>query len=191
MLMDIIKARHSIRKYTEKQISQEDLEKILEAGNYAPNAGGGQRSMMVAIHNKELAAYVGKLNTAHFDRTHLVGNFVSKEQPSIIDHPTMKNGFYDTPTVVCVFCQDNFLFKTADAFCMMENMILQATELGIASCIISRGYETFDSEEGRKLMHEWGVPEGYACQGFVILGFIDGEQPHSKPRKPGRIKIIE
>lgn len=78
MLMDIIKARHSIRKYTDDQISRDDLEKILEAGNYAP-------------------------------------------------------------TVVCVFCQDNFLFKTADAFCMMENMILQATELGIASCIVSRG----------------------------------------------------
>lgn len=42
MLMDIIKARHSIRKYTDKQISREDLELILEAGNYAPNAGGGQ-----------------------------------------------------------------------------------------------------------------------------------------------------
>lgn len=74
MLMDIIKARHSIRNYTDEQIRRDDLEKILEAGNYAPNAGGGQRSMM-------------------------------------------------------------------------ENMILQATELGIASCIISRGYETFDSEE--------------------------------------------
>jgi nitroreductase len=48
MLMDIIKARHSIRKYTDKQISHKDLELILEAGNYAPNAGGGQRSMMVA-----------------------------------------------------------------------------------------------------------------------------------------------
>lgn len=44
MLMDIIKARHSIRKYTEEQISLDDLKKILEAGNYAPNAGGGQRS---------------------------------------------------------------------------------------------------------------------------------------------------
>ena len=114
MLMDIIKARHSIRKYTSAQISRDDLEKILEAGNFAPNAGGGQRSM-----------------------------------------------------------------------------ILQATELGIASCIISRGYETFDSEEGRRLMNEWGVPEGYACQGFVILGYIDGEQPKSKPRKSGRIKIVE
>lgn len=191
MLMDIIKARHSIRKYTDRQISREDLEKILEAGNYAPNAGGGQRSMMVAIHNKELAAYVGKMNMVHFDRSHLAGNFVSKEQPSVIDNPDIKNGFYDAPTVVCIFCQDNFLFKTADAFCMMENMVLQAAELGIASCMISRGYETFNSEEGRKLMKEWEVPEGYTCQGFVILGIIDGEQPQSKPRKPGRIKIIE
>ena len=74
--MDIIKSRHSIRKYTDRQISREDLEKILEAGSFAPNAGGGQRSMM-------------------------------------------------------------------------ENMLLQATELGIASCIISRGYETFASPEGR------------------------------------------
>lgn len=116
--MDLIKTRHSIRKYTDQQIQRADLEQILEAGNYAPNAGGGQRSMM-------------------------------------------------------------------------ENMVLQATELGIASCIISRGYETFDSEEGQKLMKKWDVPEGYACQGFVILGYIDGEQPQGKPRKPGRIRIVE
>ena len=190
-LMDIIKSRHSIRKYTDRQISRTDLETILEAGNYAPNAGGGQRSMMVAVHNKELATHIGKLNMAKFDRTNLAGSYVSKEQPSTIDDPTIQNGFYGAPTVVCVFCQDNFLFKTADAFCMMENMILQATELGIASCIISRGYETFDSDEGRRLMEKWGVPEGYTCQGFVILGYIDGAQPHSKPRKPGRIKIVE
>ena len=190
-LMDIIKARHSIRKYTDEQISRADLEKILEAGNFAPNAGGGQRSMLVAIHNKKLTTYIGKLNMANFDRTHLAGNFVSKEQPSTIDDPTIRNGFYDAPTVVCVFSQDDFLFNTADAFCMMENMVLQATELGIASCIVSRGYETFDSEEGRKWMREWEVPEGYTCQGFVILGYIDGAQPHTKLRKPGRVKIVD
>ena len=83
------------------------------------------------------------------------------------------------------------MLKTADAFCMMENMILQATELGIASCIVSRGYETFDSEEGRKLMKDWKVPDGYACQGFEVLGYIDGKQPHRKPRKPGRIVVVD
>ena len=88
-------------------------------------------------------------------------------------------------------CQDNFPCRTEDAFCMMENMVLQATELGIASCIISRGAETFCSEEGQRLLKEWEIPANYSCQGFVILGYIEGEQPHRKPRKPGRIKIIE
>lgn len=191
MLMDIIKARHSIRKYTDKQISREDLEVILEAGNYAPNAGGGQRSMMVAVHNAELAAKIGRMNLAKFDRSKLLGGYVSKEQPSSIDDPTIKNGFYDAPTVVAIFCQNGFSFRVADAFCMAENMVLQATELGISSCIISRGEETFVSDAGQQLLSEWDVPENYSAVCFVILGYIDGEQPHTKPRKPNRIKIIE
>lgn len=191
MLIDIIKSRHSIRKYTDKQISRRDLDLILEAGNYAPNAGGGQRSMMVAVRNAELAAKIGRMNLAKFDRSKLIGGYVSKEQPSNIDDPTIKNGFYGAPTVVAIFCQNGFAFRTADAFCMAENMILQATESGISSCIISRGAETFESEEGQALMKEWGVPENYSAVCFVILGYIDGEQPHSKPRKPGRIKVIE
>ena len=190
-LMDIIQARHSIRKYTARQVERRDLETILEAGNFAPNAGGGQRSMMVAVRNSRLAEKLGVMNMAKFDRTHLAGSCVSKEQPSTIDDPTIRNGFYGAPCVICVFCQDDFLFKTADAFCMIENMVLQAAELGIASCIVSRGRETFAAEEGRRLMREWGVPEGYACQGFVILGYIDGEQPGRKPRKSDRIRIIE
>lgn len=42
-----------------------------------------------------------------------------------------------------------------------------------------------------KLLNEWDVPKNYSAVCFVILGYIDGEQPHSKPRKPNRIKIIE
>jgi nitroreductase len=191
MLMDIIKSRHSIRKYTDRQISREDMEKILEAGNFAPNAGGGQRSMMVGVRNKELTTKIGIMNLAKFDRSKLAGSYVSKEQPSSIDDPTMKNGFYGAPSVVAIFGQNNFMFREADAFCCAENMILQATELGIASCIISRGAETFVSPEGQELLKEWEIPENYSAICFVILGYIDGEQPHTKPRKPGRVKIVE
>ncbi|MDE5765520.1 MAG: nitroreductase family protein [Ruminococcus sp.] len=190
-LIDLIKSRHSIRKYTDKQISRENLEIILEAGNYAPNAGGGQRSMMVAVRNAELTAKIGRMNLAEFDRSRLSGSYVSKEQPSCIDNPALKNGFYDAPAVVVIFCQKNFAFRVADAFCMAENMILQATELGISSCIISRGEETFVSDEGQKLLKDWNVPENYSAVCFVILGYIDGEQPNTKPRKADRVKIIE
>lgn len=191
MLMDIIKSRHSIRKYTDIQISRKDLELILEAGNYAPNAGGGQRSMMVGIRNKELTTKIGIMNLEKFDRSKLAGSYVSKEQPSTIDDPTIRNGFYGAPSVVVIFGQNNFMFRIADAFCCAENMVLQATELGIASCIISRGEETFVSPEGQKLLKEWQIPENYSAICFVILGYIDGEQPHTKPRKENRTKIIE
>lgn len=191
MLMDIIKARHYIRKYTDRQISREDLELILEAGNFAPNAGGGQRSMMVAVYNAELTAKIGRMNLARFDRSRLLGGYVSSEQPSTIDDPTIKNGFYGAPTVVAIFGQDGFAFRVADAFCMAENMLLQATELGISSCIISRGEETFISDEGQTLLKEWNIPENYSAVCFVILGYINGEQPHTKPRRPDRIRIIE
>lgn len=191
MLMDLIKARHSIRKYTEQQISRQDMETILEAGNFAPNAGGGQRSMLVGVRNRELTERIGRMNMAKFDRSNLVGSYVSKEQPSVIDDKSIVNGFYGAPAVIAIFGQDNFMFKTADAFCCAENIVLQATELGIASCIISRGAETFVSPEGQALLREWGVPENYTAQCFVILGYLDGAEPQTKPRKPGRVKIVE
>lgn len=191
MLMNLMKARHSIRKYTDRQISRENLELILEAGNYAPNAGGGQRSMMVGVRNKDLTTKIGIMNLAKFDRTRLAGSYVSKEQPSVIDDSTIKNGFYGAPAVIAIFGQNNFMFRVADAFCCAENIVLQATELGISSCIISRGEETFVSDEGKALLREWEIPENYSAICFVILGYIDGEQPQTKPRKPGRVKIIE
>lgn len=191
MLMDIIKARHSIRKYTDKQIFRADMKLILEAANYAPNAGGAQRNMMIGIRDKALTTRLGQMNLAKFDRSALIGSYVSKEQPSTIDDPNIKNGFYGAPSVIAIFGQNNFLFRDADAFCCAENMVLQATELGISSCIISRGAETFSSDEGRALMKEWGVPENYSAVCFVILGYIDGEPPHRKPRRENRIKIIE
>lgn len=90
-ILELMKHRRSIRKYQEKQITRETLEAILEAGLYAPNAGGGQRSKIVGIRNAELAETIGKLNIARFDRSRLAGNYVSKDQPSIIDDPSLQH----------------------------------------------------------------------------------------------------
>ena len=147
--------------------------------------------MMVGIRNKELTTKIGIMNLQKFDRSRLAGSYVSKEQPSTIDDPTIRNGFYGAPSVVVIFGQDNFMFRIADAFCCAENMVLQAAELGISSCIISRGEDTFVSQEGRELLKQWEIPENYSAICFVILGYIDGEQPHRKPRKENRTKIIE
>ena len=190
-LLEQIKARRSIRKYQDKQIPREALEKIMEAGTYASNAGGGQRSMIVGIRNAQLVEKLGRLNMAHFDRSRLIGSYVSKEQPSVIDDPTIKSGFYGAPSLCVVFAQRDFLFGIPDAFCCAETMLMEAFDLGISSCIVSRAEETFDNEIGAALLQEWGVPENYIARCFVTLGYIDGEYPMAKPRTAGRCKIVE
>lgn len=116
-ILDVMKGRRSIRKYQDKQICRDDLEKIIEAGLYAPNAGGGQRARIVAVHNKELAEKIGRLNLARFDRSRLAGGYVSTEQPSVIDNPDIKSGFYGAPTVCIIFGARNFLYSIHDAGC--------------------------------------------------------------------------
>ncbi len=190
-LLEQIKARRSIRRYQQRQIPREALEMIIEAGTYASNAGGGQRSMIVGIRSAELVEKLGRMNMAHFDRGRLIGSYVSGEQPSVIDDPSIKNGFYGAPALCIVFAQKDFLFSIPDAFCCAETMLMEAFDLGISSCIVSRAEETFDSEAGTALLREWGVPENYIARCFVTLGYCDGEYPKAKPRKENRSRIIE
>ncbi|MBQ7154877.1 MAG: nitroreductase family protein [Synergistaceae bacterium] len=189
-IIDVIRTRHSIRKYQAKQIEREDLEKVIEAGLRAPNAGGRQGSIIVGIHDAKLAELVGKLNVAQFDRSALLGNYVSEEQPSIIDDPNIKSGFYGAPCVCAVFGPEDFLYSVPDAFCCAENMILEAHSLGLASCIVARGEETFESPEGQKFLKDWEIPEGYIARCFVLLGYLDGPEPSPKKLHEGRFRIV-
>lgn len=190
-LLELMKYRRSIRKYSDRQVSKEDLQKIIEAGEYAPNAGGGQRSIIVAVRNKQLAEQIGILNLARFDRSRLIGSYVSKEQPSVIDDKSIKNGFYGAPCVCIIFTPKNFLYAVPDAFCCAENMVLEATELGISSCITARAEETFDNDIGREMLTKWGIPEGFVARAFVLLGYCEGEYPKAKPRREGRVVVVD
>ena len=189
-IIDVIRTRHSIRKYQPIQITREELERVVEAGLYAPNAGGRQGSIIIGVHDARTAEQIGKLNIAQFDRSALLGSYVSEEQPSIIDDPTIKSGFYGAPSVCIVFGPEDFLYSVPDAFCCAENMILEAHSLGLASCIIARAEETFTSPEGKIFLNDWGIPEGYIARCFVLLGYLDGKEPMTKPRHEGRSKII-
>lgn len=190
-ILDLMKERRSIRKFQDKQIDRKDLEKIIEAGLYAPNAGGGQRARIVAVHNKELAEKIGRLNLARFDRSRLAGGVVSAEQPSVIDNPDIKSGFYGASTVCVIFGAKNFLYSIPDAFCCAENMVLEAANLGISSCIIARGEETFDNGIGAELLKEWNIPDTDIARCFVILGYCDGDYPKGKQRKADRFLIVD
>lgn len=189
-LLELIRHRRSIRKYTGEQIPREYLEQIIDAGIHAPNAGGGQRSMVVGIRDAVLVEQIGRLNVACMDRSRLAGRYVSAEQPSIIDDPSIMSGFYGAPSVAVIFSQKNFYYAIPDAYCIATNMVLMATELGLGSCIVARGEQTFANAEGERLLREWNIPEDMMPRCFVILGYHRGVYPKPKPRKDGRTLVI-
>lgn len=121
----------------------------------------------------------------------LMGSHVSAEQPSIIDDPTIISGFYGAPTVCIVFAMKNFLYSIPDAFCCAESMVLEATDLGLASCIIARAEATFAGPKGQEYLKRWNIPENYEARCFVLLGYCRGEYPAEKARKDGRCMVVE
>lgn len=189
--LDLMRQRRSIRKYQDKQVPRELLEIVLEAGSCAPNAGGGQRTILCGIQDRALLGELGKWNAACMDRGRLTGSYVSAEQPSLIDDPGIQSGLSGAPTVCVVFAANNFLYSVPDAFCCAENMVLAAAELGLASCVVARAEETFDTPLGQRLIKEWEIPENYTARCFVLLGWCQGPYPKPKPRRAGRIKIID
>ena len=60
--LDTIKTRRSIRKYKSDAIPEEILNKIIEAGSYAPSGMGRQPVIILAVTNKELRDRLSKLN---------------------------------------------------------------------------------------------------------------------------------
>lgn len=139
-LNDTIQNRRTIRKYRDEQITDEHLNLILEAGTFAPSAGNGQRAIIVAVQNKELAKKIGRINVSVMKRPN--AGHVSVDQPSIIDDPTIGNGFYDAPTICVIFNKGQNQYSISDPFCAAENMILEAYDLGVASAIIGRAEMT-------------------------------------------------
>jgi len=159
-----LKERRSIRKYKKEQISDEQLNQILEAGMYAPSGMGAQSAIMVVVQDAELIKRLSRMNAEVMGKT--------DEDP-----------FYGAPTVVIVFADKNIPTYIEDGSLVMGNLMNAAYSVGVDSCWVHRAREMFESEEGQALLKEWGIGSNYVGIGNCILGYRDCEYPEPKPRK--------
>ena len=167
MSIEILKQRRSIRKYETRQVPEDILDQILEAGTYAPTGMNRQSPVMVAVQDPEIIRLMEKEN--------------AKAMGSEDGTP-----FYGAPTVVVVFADTRCRTGFEDACLVMGNLLNAASILGIGSCWIHRAKEVFQTETGKSLMEKWGLDENYVGVGNCILGYPD-EDPAPKPRREGRI----
>ena len=160
-----LKTRRSCRKFDGKQISDEQLNAILEAGEYAPTGMGRQSPIMVVIQDKETISKLSKMNAA------IMGADIG--------------AFYGAPTVIIVLADKNIGTYLYDGSLVMGNLMNAAEAVGVQSCWIHRAKEEFESDEGKALLKQWGIEGDYEGIGHCILGY--GEKVPAKPRKENYI----
>lgn len=146
-----LKTRRSCRKYKPEQIKEEELEKILEAGTYAPTGMGVQCPKIVVVQDQETISYLSSLNAA------VMG---SKGDP-----------FYGAPTVLIVLAERSRPTYVDDGNLVIGNLLNAAHAVGVDSCYIYRAREVFNSKEGKELLEKWGIQGDYEGIGNVILGY--------------------
>jgi len=75
IILDLIKSRQSDRKYSEKPVEKDKLNRILEAGRMAPSACNAQPWKFIVVDNPEL---LGKLAEAASAKLLGMNMFVSQ-----------------------------------------------------------------------------------------------------------------
>ena len=166
--LEDLKARRSIRKFKDEQISEDLLEKVLEIGTYAPTALGAQCPVMVVVQDKDDIALMSRLNSKIMGREGF-------------------DPFYAAPTVIVVCIPKSAHAGVQDGSLVLGNLLNAAHAVGLGACWINRAKEVLEMPEGIELLKKWGLDESYAGVGNCIIGYPDCEMPEPKPRKEGYV----
>lgn len=163
-MFEAIRNRRSIRAYTEEKVSEEEVEKLIDAARWAPSAGNIQPWEFIIIRDRETKR---RLSAAGLHQT-----------------------FIEEAPVVIVVCADQMrsaggygsrgatLYCLQDTAAAIQNLLLAAYALGLGTCWIG----AFLEEEVKKALNIVG---GLRPVAIITVGHA-AEEPEAPWRRPKR-----
>ena len=164
--MKNLMTRRSCRSYLPKQVEEEALQQILQAGLYAPSGMNRQETIIVAITDKKIRDELAKDNAS----------FMGWD----------KDPFYGAPVILVVLAKKDCSTGIYDGSLVMGNLMNAAYSLGLSSCWIHRAKETFEMPKWKEYLKSVGVKGEYEGIGNCIIGY-GNEEKERAPRKENRI----
>ena len=163
--IDMMMKRHSVRKYTDQQPTDEVIETIVRAGQQAPFAG--QLCSVILTRNKKLPWGAPVMFTVCVDmhRMELIME---------------KRGWKTKTSDISIL-----LFGMQDATLMAENMVIAAESLGLGSCFIGAAMYAAD-----QLKKKYKLPERVYPFVHLVMGYPAEERP-PRPRYPLEFTLFE
>ncbi len=194
--MKVIQDRRSIRDYTDEPVSEDDLEKILEAARQAPSGENAQPWRFIIIKDAETRNKLGAIAGGGSGRR-FTAEFVTKKMQerfsSLQDEEKKKAAFEkltsgkvstflaNAPVNIVVCGKKDVWDMPYDTSAAIENMLLMVTGLGLGACwVIAPCIDIRDEERVKALL---GMPEGFKAVSIIAIGHPT--RPHRpRPRLP-------
>jgi nitroreductase len=150
-LVDVVLSRRSIRSYEEREIPEDVLDKILEAGRRAPSADNRQPWRFIVLTDYEVKEELSK------------GSW---------------NSFVKDSPVTIVGCADTSglakKWSVVDTSIALQNMVIAAWSMGVGSCWVG----DFEEEKVKQLL---SIPDRWKVVALVSFGYpAEQPQPRRK-----------
>ncbi len=177
--LELCKNRRSIRRFGDADVPAEVVEKILEAGVWAPSGHNEQSWFFSVVRDRQLQETLNVRTKA-----------LMKESP--VSWIAQKGAdeqfhlFYHAPVVIVVSGKTSAYSAIIDCSAATQNMLLMAHSQGLGGCWIGLINAYLDLPESKEAL---GIPDSY--QGFyaIALGYPESGIIAKAPlRKPDTIR---
>lgn len=180
-MINAIKHRCSTRKYKREQIKREELDLIIEAARKAPTGLNDRKAKIYVFQDTLKISELGKVLADAVSRGNADG--VSPDKASFMQEDNY-NFCHHAPTFLIITYEKNNYNSLANTGCILENAMLQATDLGIGSCWINIVKRCAKDEGLKSFMKQFGFTENEEITGGLALGYPD-EEFRENPKKDG------
>jgi nitroreductase len=160
---DVVANRRSVRAYLDKEVEEDKLQKILEAGNAAPSAGDLQGYEIVVVRDQKQRE---ALSQAAFEQ-----RFIGEAPVALVVVANQKR------SATRYGERGAKLYAVQDASIAVSYMQLAATALGLASCWVG----AFD-DKGVANVVGADINGGFMPEAILPIGYPN-ESPRATPRR--------
>ena len=162
-IMEGILTRRSIRKYTTKEVSEDQIEVLLKAAMYAPSASNQQPWHFIVIRDRNILNKIAEV--------HPYAKMLSQAALAILvcgdEERELSKGYW-----------------VVDCSAATQNILLAAHDLGLGAVWLGIHPREERKNEVRKI---FDLPQNIQPMSIVSIGYPDEEKENPERFKPERI----
>ena len=207
----LLRERRSVRKYKEDAVPREVIEKILEAGRYAPTGSNSQNVHYLVLTSQERISELRRMTLGFYEKIFTrargkLGGFLLglisgrrtieylRESLPKVEHAyeEMKKGkdilFYHAPALILAHAESWDSNSPFNCSAALYNCSLMAHTLGLGCCF--NGFLVNAANRDRKIKKWLAIPPDHKCYAAMTVGYPGVKYRRLVRRDPPKVRGI-